>query len=329
MLSSRAMLCAAAVVVLAACGGSGALPPPAAGPGSGLVASQSATLWVGYDLAIQAFPTDGNGAVPPEQTFGTWSWSSAPIGGFGSDSGITDLAIAPDGTRWVLEQSNFALGGPGWRLFAFGPNDGTPRNAYGDNVASPNGLAAGRDGIIVGYSTNGVTIATYPYSAGVFAPIRTLHIAAAVSRFAEGSDGNLYVGLRDGGIDVYQPTSTGYDKIRTIAFDPQLGTFRLGPDNSIYVPVLSLSAGHQVLYVNVYAPGSSTVARRLGPLPVHFDGLVFPTIVVDSQNRLYVATAGSIYRFGPGANGADNPQNVMTFPPEHPSPRAMAIGPQL
>ena len=77
-----------------------------------------------------------------------------------------------------------------------------------------------------------------------------------------------------------------------------------------------------------YAPGSGTVARRIGPLPADYTGFGFPVITVDAQNRLYVATTGKIFRFGPSANGAATPQKVM-IDPTLGRPSAMAVGPRL
>lgn len=339
MRSFRTFFCALAVVALAACGGSGSTLTPAAndpgtrGPSGSTVAFQKDTLWVAYQTQVNAFSTNGNGPVTPAKTLGSFRWTSsiaAPI------PAVIDVAIAPDGTQWVLENRSAATGGPGWRLFAVAPGDTQPENVYGDDVNSPFALGLGGDGIMVGYrDANGVTtIATYPYAANMAPPIRTFTSTSAVLGFAEGGDGNIYV-ARSNRVDVYGPTSNGCCPIRSIALTGLTGhvtissqEFAVGPNNSVYVTDLPGSNANPVMYVNVYPPGSGKLSRRIGPLPAAYDGSAFPVIAVDSLNRLYVATNGQLYRFGAGAQGADAPQRVMTDSTTG-RPTAMAVGPSL
>ena len=104
--------------------------------------------------------------------------------------------------------------------------------------------------------------------------------------------------------------------------------FAVAPNNSIYVVDLPGNNSNPVMYVNAYPPGSGKVSRRIGPLPADYGGFGFPVIAVDALNRLYVATNGQIYRFGPGAQGADAPQRLMTDSTQS-RPKAMAVGPKL
>ncbi len=333
------------MAALAACGGGsggGALPPEAGelgarAPSGSSVAFEKRTLWVAYAQRVNAFPTDGSGAVTPEKTLGDFPWfTSAGTPLPGSSPGIVDVAVAPDGTRWLLENRSFAEGGPGWRLYAVAPNETTPENTYGDDAHVPFALALGGDGIMVGYrDSNGVTtIATYAYAANNSAPIRTFTSSAPVLGLASGNDGHFYV-ARPNGYDVYDPTSTGCCPVRSVVTSGLTGTvtigsqeFAVGPNNSVYVVDLPGGNANPVMYVNVYAPGSGKVARRIGPLPANYNGLGFPAIAVDSLNRLYVATQGTIYRFGPRANGAATPARVMTDSTPA-RPVALAVGPKL
>ncbi|MDQ6925306.1 MAG: hypothetical protein M3154_03620 [Candidatus Eremiobacteraeota bacterium] len=340
MRSFRTFLYAFAVVALAACGGGsgGGALPPASDPGTrdpsgSSVAFENTTLWVGYQQQVNAFSTKGNGPVTPAKTLPSFRWSNsiaAPV------PGIVDVAIAPDGTQWLLENRSAAEGGPGWRLFAVAPGDNQPENTYGDDVTFPFALGLAGDGVMVGYrDSNGVTtIATYPYAANNAPPLRTFRSTGRVLGFAEGNDGHLYV-ARPNGVDVYDPTSNGCCAIRSIATTGLVGhvtissqEFAVGPNNSIYVTDLPGSNSNPVMYVNVYPPGSGKVGRRIGPLPANYDGLGFPVIAVDSSNRLYVATNGQIYRFGPSANGAAKPQRLMTDSTQS-RPTALAVGPKL
>ncbi len=343
MSTFRTFLYALAVVALAACGsGSAGGLAPAVGdlgtrdPHGSSVAFEKRTLWVDYGTQVNAFSTDGNGAVTPQKTLGSYPWYNAhgvPIPGL---PGIVDVAIAPDGTRWVLENRDALQGGPGWRLYAIAPSDTQPENTYGDDVNKPFALAVGGDGMVVGYrSSDGTTtIATYPYAASNAPALRTLQIAGPVLGFAAGNDG-LFDVVRPGSFDAYRPVSTGWSLVRSIAMVTPLGPitinsheFAVGPDSSIYVVDLPGSPSNAVMYVNVYPRGSGTAARRIGPLPANYNGLGFPVITVDSLNRLYVATQGQIYRFGPHANGAAQPQLVM-IDPTIGRPVALAVGPKL
>ncbi|GEM_PF-7121036 len=340
MRSFRTFLSALALLTLAACGGGsagGMLPPPANDPGTtdpsgSSVAFEKATLWVGYQVQMNAFSTNGNGAVTPETTVGTF-WETSPAA---SVPGIVDVAVAPDGTRWVLENESFAFGSPGWHLYAVAPGANQPENTYGDTVNFPFAVGLAGDGIMVGYrDPNGVTtIATYPYGASNAPALRTFVSTGPVLGFAEGIDDRLYV-ARPGSVDIYRPKSNGCCPKRTIVTAGLLGhvtinarEFAVGPDNSIYLVDLPGSQSNPVMYVNVYAPGSGTPARRIGPLPANYGGLAFPVITVDAKNRLFVATNGQIYRFGPNANGTDAPQRLM-IDPTLARPAAMAVGPAL
>jgi hypothetical protein len=339
----RIVLAALAVMSLAACGGGsrgGSLPPSANDPGArapsgSTVAFEKATLWVATDTLATAYSTNDNGAATALQYFGSISWldkKAQPI------PGIIDIAIAPDGTKWELENRDFAEGGPGWRLNAFAPNDihnYPAENTYGDDVNRPFQLALAGDGIMVGY-VNAVTkmeiIATYPYAASLAPPIRKFKTTGMYA-FASGNDGHLYV-ARSNEFDVYAPDSNGCCPLRRIPLDAPLNYmgspqgFAVGPDNTIYVQDLpSTYTADPVMYVNVYAPGSGTIGRRIGPLPDRFDVFSAPVITVDSKNRLYVATNGNIYRFAPGADGAAVPQRVITN--HQGAPFAMAVGPAL
>jgi hypothetical protein len=337
----RTFFCALIVVALAACGGrsgSSSLAPTGYDPGTrdasgSTVAFEKATLWVADDTLVSAYSTNDSGTPTPLQLLGSFAWTDKkgqPI------PGIVDIAIAPDGTKWELENRDFAQGGPGWRLNAVAPHDTyPPENTYGDDVNRPFQLALAGDGVMVGY-VNAVTgveiIATYPYAANFVRPIRKFKTTGMYA-FASGNDGHLYV-ARSNEFDVYAPDSDGCCPWRRIVLDAPLtymGSpqgFAVGPDNSIYVQDLpSTYTADQVMYVNVYPPGSGTIGRRIGPLPHHLDALSGPVITVDAKNRLYVATDGSIYRFGPGANGAAQPQRVITNPGSQPN--AMAVGPAL
>jgi hypothetical protein len=339
----RTFFYALAVAALAACGGgsgSSSLAPAGYDPGTrdprgSTVAFEKATLWVADQTLSTAYSTNDSGTPTPLQYFGPVSWldkKAQPI------PGIVDIAIAPDGTKWELENRDFAEGGPGWRLNAFAPHDThnyPAENTYGDDVSSPFQLALAGDGVMVGYVkplTQTQIIATYPYAANFVPPIRKFKTTGMYA-FASGNNGHLYV-ARSNEFDVYAPDSDGCCPLRRIVLDAPLKDigspqgFAVGPDNSIYVQDLpSTYTADQVMYVNVYPPGSGTIGRRIGPLPNHFDALSGPVITVDAKNRLYVATDGSIYRFAPGANGAAQPQRVITNPRSQPF--AMAVGPAL
>jgi hypothetical protein len=325
-----------ALAALAACGGGsgGTVPatndPGTRAPSGSTVAFEKTTLWVGYQLQANAFSTNGNGPVTPEKTLPAFRWSSSIGAPFPA---IIDVAIAPDGTQYLLENRSATGGGPGWRLYAVAPGSTEVENTYGDDVDFPFALGLGGDGIHVGYrDSNGVaTIATYPYAASNAPPMRTFVSTTPVLGFAEGNDGHLYV-ARPGRVDVYDPTSTGCCPIRSVATTGLAGhitissqEFAVGPNNSIYVTDLP---GNNVMYVNVYAPATGKLSRRIGPLPADYGGFGFPVITVDAQNRLYVATTGNLYRFAAGAQGADPPQRVMNDPTQDRA-HSMAVGPAL
>ncbi|HEV2739428.1 MAG TPA: hypothetical protein VGU66_12665 [Candidatus Elarobacter sp.] len=340
MRSFRTFFSALAVVALAACGGgSGGSTLPAANdpgtltPSGNSVAFQKGSIWVGYHSQVNAFPADGNGAVTPTRKPGPFPWPHSI-----SQPGVVDIAIAPGGTEWLLENRDFALGGPGWQLFAVAPGDTTPENSFIDQGDSPFALGLGGDGIMVGYhstTSNLTTIATYPYAASNAPPVRTFQTTSAVLGFAEGNDGLLYVMSPTNQVNVYLPTSTGCCPVRTINLTGLTGhvtissqEFTVGPNNSIYVTDLPGNNANPVMYVNVYPPGSGKVGRRIGPIPADYGGSGFPVIAVDAANRLFVATTGKIYRFGPTANGTDAPQRVITDPTAD-RPVAMSAGPTL
>jgi len=204
-----------AVAALAACGGGSGGTVPQAGsdpgtraPSGSTVAFQSVSLWVSYDPPqVNAFSTNGSGPVTPAKTLPSFPWSNSPGAPV---PGIVDIAIAPDGTQYLLENRSATGGGPGWRLFAVAPGDNQPENTYGDDVDFPFAVGLGGDGIQVGYSdTNGVTtIATFAYAASNSPPIRTLQTTGTVLGFAEATDGYLYV-LRTNHVDVYDQYSNG------------------------------------------------------------------------------------------------------------------------
>ncbi len=320
MRSFRTFLCALAVVTLAACGGGrgASLPPPAGydpgtrDPSGSSVAFEKATLWVGYESAVEAYSTDGIGVATPEFTLPSYVYQRTYI------PGIRDVAIAPDGTKWVLESHSFAEGGPGFRLLAYAPGSTEVENIYGNDTGFPIAVGLAGDGIMVGYfdSSGITTIATYPYAASNAPPIRTFRTPKQVRGFYEGNDGHLYV-VHTNKIQIFRPDSDGSTPLRNIALDRPIGPIispqeiAVGPDNSVYVTELP---GSNVMYVNVYPPGSGTVGRRIGPLPADYGdgGSNFPSITVDSKNRLWVATKGHFYRFAPSANGAATPQRDMT-----------------
>jgi hypothetical protein len=343
MRSSRTFLALFAFVALAACGGGsgGALPTAATDPGlsdpsGSTVAFEDKTIWVAYPLSAHAFSTNASGTVSPRATLGPFQWTNPSTG---SIPALVDIAIAPDGTKWVLENRDFALGGPGWRLNAVAPQDTTAENTDGDNSTSPFSVALGGDAVMVGYTSgSGTTIASYPYAQSNATPVRTWQSNSQIIGFSSGNDGHFYV-ARTGGFDVYDPTSTGCCPVRSITTATpitRLGVgsdhgFAVGPDNSIYVTNHPNGISGPTAYVDVYPPGSGTIARHIGPLPVHFDALqsLGPVITVDDKNRLYVATNGQIYRFGPNANGAATPERVFTDSAGGQQPVALAIGPKL
>lgn len=341
MRALRTFLYAFAVLALAACGGgsAGNALPAASDPGTRAPSGSNVefakdTVWLGYDFQINAFSTNGNGAVTPVHSGSAIPWSDQRAQ---PTPGIIDLALAYEGTQWILERRDYTAGGPGWRLFAVAPGQNEPENVFGDDTTSAFGVGLAGDGIMVGYrETNAptTTIATYPYAASNAPPIRTFRTTKKVVAFAEGYDGFLYV-ARSAGYEVFRPTSDGTSGlVRRVYTDAPLdpkdgqGSFAVGQDNSVYIVDLPGSYNNPVMYVNVYLPGSGHVSRRIGPIPADYGGFGFPRIAVDKLNRLYVATTGKIYRYGPKANGNATPGRVMTDSTQA-RVHAIAIGPAI
>lgn len=323
------LLTGLAVVALAGCGGSNVSTlPPADG---GRTSVERATLWVGYELNLNAFSITGSGPIGPATGVGT---SGKWFGGTVAPS-VAAVAVAPDGTRWVLERP-FVWGGPEWQLYGYAPGASQPTYTIRDSTGTyAFALALGTDGVMVAYGdgNGGTTIATYPYAASGAHSIRTFHTTAPVFGIAVRHLGDLYV-ARPSGVDIYAPTSTGCCPLRSIATPTGPGhhvtigaqEFAVGPDGSVYIMDLPGNNANPVMFVDVYSPDSGSPPRRIGPLPSSYVGFHWPVITVDSQNRLYVATERKIYRFGPTANGADAPEAV-TIDPTPDNPVAMALGP--
>lgn len=331
-----------AVLVLAGCGGGGTTIPAGTtstansvdrAPEGTTVAFERGELWVAYQTRADAFPTaTAAGSVTPSVTLGPARWSSTST----NSPGIVDIAVAPDGTTWILENRDFALGGAGWRLFAFAPNATRPENTYGSETDTPLGLGLAGDSVMVWLArTNGSqAIVSYPYASNFPPALHTLTSATRLVSFAEGNDGRLYV-ARSNRVDVYRPDDTGCCPLRSIAVTLPAGTgnhgFSVGPDESIYALDAPKSyTAPQVAYVNVYSPSTGALTRRIGPIPSAFDPLApSPPIAVDAENRVYVATNGHIYRFGPHAHGAATPQRVWTDASTNAQPVALAVGPAI
>jgi len=327
----RTSFYALAVVALAGCGGGSSLPA-ASNFGSGPVGFDPGTIWVVHTGSVAAYPVDGNGMVTPQAGL-QFPWPGVVL----STPGVTDVAVAPDGTPWVLLRYDLIEQNPGgWQLYGSVPRAGAPQSTAGANAGEAFGLAVGRDGILVGINDpapgfNGpgvLSIATYPFAPNVKASaIRTFVDTGTMRGFATNSAGELYVARPDR-LDVYASTSTGCCPIRTIMTStPPAGGFKIGPDNSIYTTDLSGSGSTTKFFVDVYPPGSGQVGRRIGPVPAFFDGFGSPQIAVDSKNRVYVATSQQIFRFAPGANGNDAPEHVFSVSPGDAA--AVAIGPKL
>jgi hypothetical protein len=340
MRSLRTFFSTLAVVALAACGGGsggGALPsvPTDSGalaPSGSTVAFEKATIWVADDTEVNAYSTNANGTVTPLKTLGSFPWKTPST----AIPGFVDLAIAPDGTQWLLENRDFAQGGSGWRLFAVAPGDDRPENVYGNDADLPFGFALGGDGVLVGYYDHAdgkITIGTFPYRSNFVPPMRTWKSTSPVSGFAESKYHHFFV-ARPNGFEVYNPSSNGCCPIRSVVYagtQPKFHTsqgFAVGPDDSVYVVDQPGNYQNPVMYVNVYRPGTGTLARRIGPLTANYSGLSWPAITVDALDRLYVATNGHIYRYGPGANGTAQPQRVITNPRVQ-QPGALSVGPNL
>lgn len=331
MRSLQTFVCALAVIALAACGGGGSLPATT-NTGTGPSAFEPGTIWVVRTGEVAAYPVNGSGMVNAEAAL-QFPWPGVAL----SEPGVTDVAVAPDGTPWVLLRYDIVVANPsGWQLYGAAPGGSAPQSTAGANSGEAFGLAIGRDGVMVGMydlapGSNGprvTSIATYPFAANTKASeIRRFVDSGTMSGFATNSAGDIYVSRPDR-IDVYASTSTGCCPIRTImTATPPVGRFKVGPDNSIYGADLSGSRSTTTFYVDVYPPGSGQVGRRIGPIPAFFQGFGSPQIAVDAKNRVYVATSQQIFRFAAGANGTDAPENVFSVSPG--DAFAVAIGPKL
>lgn len=356
MRSFRIVLSAFAVVALAACGGSGgsggaALPAASGGGGvvppsssargitadgartvspdgmlevnGSTVAFERGTVWVGHggiNGSATEFSVNANGPVAPLRTFGGIPWIGDPV----AESNITDVAVAPDGTIWILMGNQGVFVSSKWRLVAFPPRaqNATPpniENTY-DGDGYPLALGLGGDGVMVMFNNHNdptPTINTYPYAANDPAPIRTFHLPdQRQSGFALGNNGRIYLARSDG-FESYRPESDGshpLEHIVTAAPLQPLGRngFAVGPDNSIFAIRYAGQQPNQTLFVDHYPRGSGTVNRSIGPLPLNPSPFATsPVITVDKKNRLYVWTFGKVYRFGPAANGNATPQRVI------------------
>ncbi len=257
----------------------------------------------------------------------------------GAFFGITDLAAAPDGTMYVLENDNALGGASSWRLVTVPPPGTHPAGmpVY-DGDGTPYEVALGPGGVLVeAYSrTNGLSIRTYAYGAVDPPAARTFKPTSDVTYFgfAVGPDGRIYI-PRTNGFDVYAADATG--PITTIVTArppaPYPGLFRIARDGTIFsaelVDYLKGGTGTtSTMYVNVYPPGSGTLARRIGPLPVVNDAQGRPPVIaVDANDTLYVGTNFSLYVFGPSANGNAAPDHLMTYSSSIGWLDALAIGP--
>ncbi len=350
MRSFRTLLWTLAVVVLSACGGGSGSAVPATSdaetraPSGSTIAYENRTLWVGYRQSqLNEWSTNASGSVNPARRFtGAWPWPNNQPNGYPV---LSDVALAPDGTTWVLLRQATPDGRalPGWRLLAYSPgetNAANDENIYGDDVQTAVALGLGGEGVEVGLAgPNGIaTIATYAMASSNSPPFRTFQTSGSVIGFAAANPARIYL-ARPTGFEIYRQSSTGCCPLTTIVTDtPQnmeiSQEFAVGPDKSIYAadwPRGGVPDGTGkrvgVVYVNVYPNGSGHAARRIGPLPAYFGGLARPPVInVDANNRLYVATSGKIYRFGPKANGSATPDRVITDPTTD-YPAALAIGP--
>lgn len=315
-------------------------PGGTVGVNGSTVAFQRGTLWVTYNHGVEVLSVNGSGAVTPNVTFYP-PWPGKP------DGNTVDSAVAPDGTVWILQIDTwFFFPSNAWRLVAYAPgetNSANYENVY-HGVGNAKALALGGDGVMVEtesehYDGSG-TINTYPYASNDPPPMRTFHKSAGHDLgFALGNNGRIYLKLADG-FESYRPESDGSTPVEhIITTTPQRvlyyqGSFAVGPDNGIYViDAVGFNDGvtHNGdgrLYVNYYRRGSGTIARRIGPLPMRNDGDARPPVIaVDASNRLYVATSGTFYRFGPGANGDARPQRTMTNGPvNRTQPLGLSIG---
>jgi hypothetical protein len=290
------------------------------------VAFQRGSLWATYEGEVIKLSVNGSGTVTPNAIY-------YPLWPGNSDTSTIDSAVAPDGTLWILQSAQYYIfGSLTWRLVAYAP--GETNSANYENVyhgpGNAKALALGGDGVMVeaeppNYDGPGV-IYTYPYASNDPPPMRTFHKSAAHALgFALGNNGRIYLRRADG-FESYRPDSDGSTPVEHIVTTTEQkelgfqGSFAVGPDNGIYAidPIGFHDGvthnGDGRLYVNYYRRGSGTITRRIGPLPMRNDGDArMPVLAVDMSNRLYVATSGIFYRFGPSANGDAKPQRTQTL----------------
>jgi hypothetical protein len=341
MRTFKAMVSLLGVLLLAACGG-GALstvPPAVADGGRGLdgstIAFEKDKLWAAFSEggAIYEFPVNGSGALTP------LAMLYAGLDSMVNPLQFQDVAVAPDGTVYALLNPVIANASSMWHLHVYSPGALELEHVV-QSTGRAYAVALGGDGILVEVSVPGVAtpvIKTYQYGVSDRAPIRKFHTPPAHSfGFVVSRDHLIYLPRPDG-YDAYPITSTDgccpAERI-TITRPATAGTpgsFAVGPDNSIYeaelYPPPRSTPNQGTMYVNVYPPHSGTPARRIGPLPTYVSGFSrAPVITVDGNSRLYVATAGTIYRFGTRANGASTPQRTIT-PPVGGYPVGLAVGP--
>ena len=288
------------------------------------------SIWVSFRTggAMNIFPANSDGLTTP---------SLAGVPGFGGPgmeplNGVVAFASSADGTMWPLATSDAVNGGRNWRMISIAPREtGATSPALYDGDGRPQAAALGSDGVMVEADTQPlglVTIRTYPYGAVDPPAIRTFTKSAVhLAGFAIGPDGLMYIPRRDG-FDVFRADSTGCCALKTIHTASVPSGFTMGTDGSIYAIELSnyLRPG-ATMVVNVYPPGSETIGRRVGPLPVTNDALgAGPAIAVDRHDRLYVATNDRLYVFAAGADGPAQPLHTITYS-DNDTVRAIAAGP--
>jgi hypothetical protein len=322
-------LCALGVLALSACGGggsSGGAVPAGSAPGSidpngSTVAFQSGSLWVASNTGVREFSTDDNGAATPRRMLGDFPWPAA------GDPGPVDVAVAPDGTLWVLVGDHIAFGSSKWMVFAYPPGATDAHHLENSfhGTGGPAAFGLGGDGVLVGtsFGPNGDgTIQTYPYASTDAPPMRTFSVSPGHrGSFTMGYNSRIYLARADG-FESYRPDSNGCCPVQTVVTsappENYPGSFAVGPDSSIYAT--NLVGFHQpgshgaVAYVNVYPPSSGTPARRIGPIAIdNGPDALGPRVVVDAQSRLYLGQSGTVYRFGATANGNAVPERTVTF----------------
>ena len=307
--------------------------PGTRAPSGSTVAFEKTTLWVGYEQQISAFSTNGNGAVTPAKTYAAFRWSNSIAAPF---PGIVDIAIAPDGTQYLLENRSAAEGGPGWRLYAVAPGDNQPENTYGDDVNRPIAVGLGGDGIQVAYSDNRRYDDDRDVSVRREQRAADTHAADAPARCSGSTKPPTDISTSCGPnhVDVYDQFANGSGPVRSINLTGLTGhvslsstEFAVAPNNTIYVVDLPGNNANRDVRERVPAGvGQGGAAHRTAA--ADYSGFGFPVITVDSLNRLYVATNGQFYRFGPNAQGADAPQRLMTDSTQS-RVHALAVGPKL